>query len=175
MTSKLRGAHELQESLSDFRNNGVGRLARSTLGAGINVIKRAQAKAAPKGKTGETRASIGRNLKASRKAQFITAKSGINVGKKARALQKISAKGSNQHAHLVGGGSKPRYRKRIGGRFSWVRHPSPTQLRTGRMPANQFIVQAFNAARPAAAAAMEKTAAKGLEREAARMNRKRTK
>lgn len=174
MTSKLRGAHELKESLSDFRNNGVGRLARSVLGAGINVIKRAQVQAAPKGKSGQTRASIGRNVKAGRKAQFITAKSGINVGKKSKAIQKISGKGGDPHAHLVGGGSKPRYRKRIGGRFSWVRHPSPTQLGTGRMPASQFIVQAFNAAKPAAAAAMEKTAAKGLEREAAR-NRKRTK
>lgn len=171
MANAIHGASELQATFVELRNNGVGRVARSMAGAGITVVRRYQVKAAPRGKTGAIRAAIGRKVSVSRKANFITAKAGINVGKKSKAAQAFNGKLTAPHAHFVAG-TKPRYRKRIGGKFAWVKHPSPTQLSTGRGPVNNFIEQAYNAAKPAAAAAMEKAGRKALEREAARVKRK---
>jgi hypothetical protein len=164
MPSKLQGADKLQQTFGEFSRAGVGRLARSTLGAGITVVKRYQVKAAPKGKTGETRASVGRRLVVSRRTAFVTAKSGINVGRGSKA----KPQGRMPHAFLNAIGSRPRFRKRLVGRFSWVRRPTQSQLRTGSMPVNNFIAQAYSAAQPAAAAAMQAAGTKALAREANR-------
>lgn len=164
----IRGISLVQAAFADLGSAGVARVAKSTMGAGLAVLKRAEKKAAPKGATGQTRASIGSRVVVSRKAGFISAKTGIGVGKKKQTAETFSTRMNAPHAHLVALGTKPRYRKRLGGKFRYLKRPKRRQLSTGVMPANSFIQAAFNAARPAAAAAMERAAHKALEREMAR-------
>jgi len=49
------------------------------------------------------------------------------------------------HKHLVHEGTTTRFRTRIGGRFAYVRNPTPAQLSTGRAKPNPFFTRAWKA------------------------------
>lgn len=168
-SSQVKGGAELQATLSEFGQKAAGRIARSVLGAGITAIKRHMVRNAPRGKTGATKASVGRRLVVSRRTGFVTAKAGVNVGKRSKAAQAVGGvKQVAPHAHLTALGTVPRFRRRIGGRFGYLRTPKPEQLSTGAMPASDWIGTAYTAALSDAQAAMEKAGQKAVARELAR-------
>ena len=141
-------------------------MARSTLGAGLTVINKAQRQAAPVGPTGNLKANIGKRNERNKRSGVFEAKTGIGVGKKSTKLRKgiVNA----PHGHLVALGTKPRTRKTIGGKFSYLKNPTQQQLSTGTMPSNPFIKQAYESARGNAQSRMKKAAEKSLAREAAK-------
>lgn len=164
MSSRVHGADALQSGLSDLRQSGVGRVAKSMVNAAAGVQVRAEKAGAPRGATKQTAGSIGKRVKLDARAAVVTAKTGINVGKR-----KAAAAGYKPHAHLVAAGTVKRYRKRIGGRFRWLLRPTSDQLSTGAMPANNWIGNAISASKPAAAIAARTAGAKALDREAAKI------
>ncbi len=159
-------------ALDDLARGGAARVANSMQAASTSAVVKAGRAAAPRGKTKETSQSVGKRVVQRNKAAgLIVSKIGINVGKHRKA-EEVGV--HEPHAHLVGMGSKPRFRKRIGGRFAYITRPTQDQLSTGTMPANDFIGQALATARPAMVAAMLNAGAKAMEREAikaARRNR----
>ena len=160
----LTGDKELEATLKKLADKSADRVARSVLGAGLTVIAKAMRNAAPVGKTGSVKASIGKRNQRNKRKGLFEAKAGVNVGKKKKQLSTAIA--TAPHGHLVALGTKPRFRKSIGGRFGYIKNPSQQQLSTGTMPSNPFIKQAYESARGNAAAAMKKRAEKALAREA---------
>jgi HK97 gp10 family phage protein len=161
----ITGLPELEKTLKNLADKTADKIARSALRAGVVVVAKAEKAAAPVGKTGQLKASIGSRVGKGRSGIF-QAKAGVNVGKRTKAKQ---AKGPMApHAHLAALGTQPRLRKRLGGRFSNIKNPTPQQLSTGSGPANPFIRNAYNSARSRAMDAMSKQAAKTLARELAK-------
>ena len=162
--SFLTGNKEIEALLKKMADKEADKISRSALGAGLSVIAKAIKKAAPVGPTGNLRNSIGKRLEKGKKGGAITAKTGINVGKRTKK-EKTAGKlttGRAPHAHLVALGTVARNRKSIGGKFSYVKTPSEQQLSTGTMPANPFAKVAASSAMASANAAMVKQAKKAL-------------
>ena len=159
----ITGEADLEATLKKLSDRTADKVARSALRAGLTVIARAMRKAAPRGPTGNLRKAIGSRLVRSRKTGVVTAKAGINVGK--------NRKGRAPHGHLVALGTKPRTRKRIGGKFAFITSPAPEQLRTGTMPANDFARRSSTSAQASMRMAMKNKAAKVLEKEAAKASK----
>lgn len=155
-------------ALAELGNAGARRIANSMQAAGTTAAVKSARAAAPKGETKETSKSVGKRVIRRDKAGLIVSKIGINVGhRKASQVQK-----GEPHAHLVGAGTKPRFRKRIGGRFAYIRRPTPGQLSTGTMPALPFVPEAVSGAGTNIRAAMEKAGQKAVAREVARAAKK---
>ena len=164
----LTGDKELEATLKELADKAADRVAKSALGAGLNVIRRAIKKAAPVGPTGNLKASIGKRLEKGKRGRAFTAKAGINVGRKTKKEKTTGIMARAPHAHLVALGTQRRSRKTLGGKFANIVNPTSEQLSTGTMPANPFVKQAAASAQGAAAIAMRKQAAKALAREAAK-------
>ena len=164
--SRDRGG--ITAALAEMTTGGARRIANSMQAAGTSAAVKAGRAAAPKGKTKETSKSVGKRVVRRDKAGLIVSKIGINVGhRKASQVQK-----GEPHAHLAGAGTKPRYRKVIGGRFAYITRPTREQLSTGVMPANGFVSQAVDGAAPTIRAAMIGAGQKAVAREAARAAKK---
>jgi hypothetical protein len=120
------------------------------------------------------RASIGsRTVRIRASGGVITAKAGINVGKRPLGRSKNLA----PHSHLVALGTKLRTRQRIGGKFRFLEptpfHPhEPRSRSTGIMPANPFIRSASAAAAGSVRFTMRETIVKGIAKEVNRIGRK---
>jgi HK97 gp10 family phage protein len=162
----LTGDKEIEKTLAKLADKAGDRVARNALGAGLTKVAKAMKQAAPVGKTGAVKASIGKRNEKSRKGVF-EAKAGVNVGKKTKIKGKFAP-----HAHLVALGTKRRQRKAIGGRFSYLKNPTPQQLSTGTMPANSFVRMAYESSRSAARTAMTIAAKRSLGRELAKARKK---
>lgn len=171
----LTGDKELERTLKTLADKAADRVAKGTLGAGLTVIAREMKRDAPVGKTGHLKSEIGKRNERNKRKGLYEAKAGIGVGKRKKPK---SQKGQTQriagapHGHLVGLGTKPRTRKKLGGRFAYIKNPTSQQLSTGTMPANPFVKRAYHAARSSAETAMQKRAAKALAREAAKARSK---
>lgn len=164
MASELKGLNELQKNIKTLGSTSfANRLAKSVLAAGGTVAVKEIKKAAPHGTTGQEEKSIGKRTEKNTKGGIITEKVGIGVGKPRSGYQ--------PHVHLVALGTKPRFRRSIGGRFSYIKNPTTRQLSTGTMPANPFVREAFNRSRSAAIAAMNKRFEKKLAEEVAKLGR----
>lgn len=163
----LTGDKEIEATLTKLADKAADRVARNALGAGLTVVAKAMKQAAPVGKTGSVKASIGKRNEKKKRSGVMEAKAGVNVGKKTKIKGKFAP-----HAHLVALGTKPRQRKRIGGRFSYLTNPTPQQLSTGTMPANSFVRMAYESSRSAARTAMTVAAKRSLGREVAKARKK---
>ncbi len=162
----LTGDKGLEATLAKLAGKEADRIAKSALGAGLTVIAKAQRKAAPVGKTGAVKASIGKRLESGKRGNSFTAKAGINVGKQSKKPKLTGMNINAPHSHLVALGTAQRSRKTIGGKFSYITKPTEQQLSTGIMPSNPFIKVAYEAANGNAAEAMRKRAEKALAKAA---------
>lgn len=151
----LTGVKELEATLRHLADKEADRISKAAINAGLTVVAKAEKRAAPVGKTGALKASIGKRLERKKRSGLVVAKAGINVGKQSK---KQTTKVRAPHSHLVGLGTGPRFRKTKDGR----------QVSTGSMPANPFIRVAAASSRGAVLAAMSKNAAKSLARAAAK-------
>lgn len=157
----ISGIKELEETLKTLSTKGADAVAKAALGGELYVLKRNIKKAAPVGPTGNLAASVHSRFERSRRTGHVTAKAGPNVGKR---TQRKRIHGP--HAHLVALGTKPRTRKRIGGKFAYLRHANEGQRSTGTMPRNRFVRDAANRSAAEMHAAAVRRAEKALAREA---------
>lgn len=159
----ITGDKELEATLKHLADKSADAVARSAVGGALAVLKRNIKKAAPVGPTGNLKASVGSRFdKAARKNRnTVTAKAGLNVGKKTKRK-----KVNGPHAHLVALGTKPRFRKTLGGKFAGIKNPTNDQLSTGTMPSNAFVRDATGRSVSQMRTASVKRATKALEREA---------
>lgn len=164
----ITGDVELEKTLAKLADKAADRVARSAIGAGLTVMKGAIKKAAPVGKTGMLKKSIGSRFQRASHGKPVVAKAGVNVGKKKK--KEVNTKRA-PHAHLVALGTKARTRKRLGGKYAYIQDPSPAQLSTGSVTANEFVKFAASSARGRMAAKMKERAAKTLAKEAAKARR----
>jgi HK97 gp10 family phage protein len=162
----LTGDKKLEATLKRLADKEADKIAKSALGAGLTVMVSAIRKAAPVGPTGNLKAGIGKRLEKGKRGGAFTAKAGINVGKRTKAV--LSRKNFGPHAHLVALGTKARIRKSIGGKFGYITNPTPSQLSTGTMPKNPFVKHAASSSKTAVRAAMRKRAAKALAKAVAK-------
>lgn len=176
----ITGVADLEKTLRSLSDKSADRVAKAALRGGLAEITKAQRKAAPVGETGALKKSIGSRLEKSKRTGLVMAKAGLNVGKRksgkkkgasTERLSKLVEQGA-PHAHLVALGTQKRERKSIGGKFAYLKNPTPKQLSTGTMPANPFIKDAYAKAQSKIEPAMRKRAAKALDREAKRASRK---
>ena len=152
------------------------RVRKSMLREGLKPLAEAERAAAPIGKTGSVKASIGSRIMPTRRGG--EAKAGINVGKKFPG--KIVSRGIHfkqpsgfyaPHAHLVALGTKRRVRSRIGGKYSWLEGRGRSLLGkrlnrgTGSTSPNPFIRRATSASREEVIARMRWAAGPAIGRE----------
>lgn len=162
----ITGDKALERRLVFLGDKAADRVARSAQGAKLTVINKAQKAAAPVGPTGNMKANVGKRNEKQKRTGIFEAKTGINVGK--QSSKKRRGVKRAPHGHLVALGTKPRFRKALGGRFEYIRKPSREQLSTGTMPANPFIRTSTASALGAANAKAQTQATKALAREAKR-------
>ena len=154
-----------QKSIDNLLRHGAHRIAMSCEQAGLRTLAKYERRAAPVGDTLETRRSIGKRITLESNAGRLEGKTGINVGKRTAKSAKRSP-----HAHLQAG-TKRRFRKTIGGKFSFILRPTRAQLSTGEMPTNDFIAHAATAATSAVNAAMTTAGTKAILRETQKLTR----
>lgn len=92
----ITGDDQIERSLRYLSDKAGDRVAKSAMGAALNVFRRAIRKAAPV-VTGETRRSIGRRLERHRRTGQVTAKVGVDVAK----TRKGHVSKQSEHAYLV--------------------------------------------------------------------------
>jgi len=158
----LTGDKQLDATLRDMATAGANRVAKSTIRAGLNVMQSEIKKAAK----GRIKDEIGKKFKNIGRTSRLEAKTGVGVGKRKQTDPKKEPIG-----HFYAVGTKHRTRKRIGGRFGYLKNPTKRQLSTGQMPARPFVKQAVSSAAPTAAAKMKAAATKALDREAQRADK----
>lgn len=163
----ITGLAELDAALAQLRVSTANKIAKSAIRAGMKVYTKAMQDAAK----GGIKQAIGSKFKSLARGRRIEAKAGINVGKAGKAARENANKRA-PHAHIHVIGSKLRKRKRLGGRFAYIKKPTNRQLSTGTSPPNPIIKNAVSSSQSQAASAMEAAAKKALEREAARLRRK---
>lgn len=158
-----RSTERLLEKLRTLGPKIERKVVRKALSKAATPIASAMRKLAPKG-TGKT--SDGRdrpNLKKTIKKTLVRANArgfaSIRIGPEARKAP---------HAHLVEFGTKPRTRKRIGGKYSRIKDPTAEQLRTGAAPEQSFLRKAFKQERSRANAIIVAELRAGIDREARR-------
>ena len=143
----ITGDRQLERALTRLADKSADRVASAAIRGGLGEIRKAQRKAAPVGETKALKESIGSRFEKKRgRSPKVTAKAGINVGKR-KAGRTVAP-----HAHLVGLGTGERFLK--------------SGKSVGRMPANNFISVATLASQSKQKAAMSRRAARALEREA---------
>ena len=159
----LTGLAELESTMRHLSDKAADRVSRSALGGGLTVLAREIKKQAPVGPTKTLKKSIKKRFIKGKRGQKVTAKAGVNVGKKKKDQSEFVVVAP--HGHLVGLGTAKRVRKRIGGRFGYLKNPSPQQLSTGTMPSNAFVKRGTSSAASKILAAMKKRAEKAVIRE----------
>lgn len=157
----ITGDEELESALKSLADKTADKIAKAAVGAGLNVLVKAMRKEAPVGATGAVKKSIGKRFERNKKTGIITAKAGVNVGK--RTLKKIGREAP--HSHLVILGTKRRQRQSIGGRFGFIRNPTAQQLSTGSGPENPFVRRATEGSTGSVRRAMHEKAKNALIRD----------
>lgn len=157
----ITGDAELEAALRSLADNAADKIAKSAIGAGLTVLVNAMRKEAPVGATGAVKKSIGKRFERNKKTGLVTAKAGVNVGK--RTSNKIGREAP--HSHLVILGTKRRKRQTIGGRFGFIRNPTDEQLSTGSGPENPFIRRATEGSTGSVRRAMHEKAKNTLLRD----------
>lgn len=170
----VTGDKEIERKLKQLSEKGADRVARNILNAQLRSLVKAMKAAAPVGPTGNLKQGLGSRLEKERRTHLQQAKAGIEVGKRSRkkAIKRLRAVGRTQyapHGHLVGLGTEQRARKRIGGRFRVIQNPTPEQLSTGTMPANDFIRRATRSVMSTMKTAASKAFQRGFARELQKM------
>lgn len=148
----LTGDRELQAALHRLGRQSAGHIARVMVGAGAAVLADAIRQEAP----GRVADEIGSRVESSPQAMVARAKAGVGVGRKQR----------NGIGHFFAAGTQQRFRKRIGGRYRFIRNPTPTQLSTGIMPANPLVSRASSRVRNAVLQVMKRRAVLAIQRAA---------
>lgn len=143
----ITGDRQLERALTRLADKSADRVASAAVRGGLGELRKAQRKLAPVGETGALKKSIGSRFEKKRgRSPLVTAKAGINVGKRK------SGSTVAPHSHLVGLGTGERFLK--------------SGKSVGRMPANNFISVATLSSQSKQQAAMSRRAARALEREA---------
>jgi hypothetical protein len=164
----LTGVADIEKLLSGLSDKAGDKIARSALGAGLGLVAKKIKKAAPVGKTKALRNSIGKRFEKQKRPQWFQAKAGVNVGKQKKTAEGFKGHLKAPHAHLVALGTRYRERDKIGGRFSYIKNPTKTQLTTGEMPSNPFLKQAYMSAKAEASERMKIKAKERLAKELAK-------
>lgn len=167
----ITGDKELEANLRKLGDRIADKVAKSAIRGMMTATASGIRKEAPVGKTRGLRKSIGSRLEKGRRGRSPTAKVGVGVGKQRKTAAKLNKRATAPHRHLVALGTVARTRKRIGGRFSYLRNPTAEQLSTGIMPANPFVKRGVAASRSKAAASSRRRAQKTLAKEVAKLNR----
>ena len=163
-TVTITGDKKLDAMLAKLSDKVGQRLTKYAMKAGVSKLSAAIRKAAPVGPTGNLKKSVGSRVDEKSKGIF-EGKAGLNVGKNSPKRSGRSA----PHSHLVALGTVARVRKTIGGRFGYLRNPTPQQLSTGTMPANSFVKTAAASAQGAVYAAMRKNFGRNLAKELSKL------
>lgn len=171
MTTKvvLTGDKEMAALLKELGGKAADRIARNTLSAGARAAVKGIKKAAPK----SMKPAIGSRVERAKSGEF-EAKVGAGVGKakkegsKARAKQKSAAK----LVHLFVLGTKPRFRKKLGGHYAGNQNPTQEALSTGQMTPNPFVKQGMAAAQGDMSAKQKAAFDRSVERERAKLAKK---
>lgn len=124
--SLLTGHAALDAKLKQMGKRGTG-IAKKGFSKCMTVLVKDMRRRAPKGKTKQTKKSIGKRFVKQRKSDEVIAKVGVNVANKPPELKRSQA----PHAHLVGMGSKERFKQ--------------NGQSTGTMPKNSFVRQSVMA------------------------------
>jgi hypothetical protein len=167
----LTGVPELDSAMQQLAIPIANRIGKAALRAGVKAVAKAQKAAAPVGKTGGVQASIGSRMDAYGRQGLINAKAGVGVGKTTKTRTAVDA----PHAHLVAAGTKKRWRKRIGGKYAWIKNPTNRQLSTGAVTPQDFIRRGYAAASSTLQSDMLAAARKQMVKETAKLAAKRAK
>lgn len=147
----ITGDRQLERALSRLADKSADRVASAAIRGGLRAIVLAAKKDAPVGPTGNLRKSIRSRFERSRYTGKLSAKAGLNVGKRAKLEDGSRIGARAPHAHLVALGTKQRAHK--------------SGKSTGTMPANPFMRLAVASSISAQKALMKQRAAKALDRE----------
>lgn len=153
---KIEGYSELRARLKQFDDKVGRKIARTTLGVGLRVAQRAMQSVVPK----DVKPSIGTRNGRTSKARY-EAKVGVNVGRRFGSTK------FKRWAPAIVLGSRFRTRKRLGGRFAYIKNPTQAQLSTGQI-APHPIMGAFAAASGKINSAMNKAFDKAVAKEVAK-------
>jgi hypothetical protein len=173
----VTGVDELDANLRELAGPGATRASLASVRAGLRILQRAEAQAAPQGETGALKRSIGSRML--RRSRGLGGKAGIDVGQKpiGRVVNKGSHYKSNRgpHGHLVALGTQRRFS--TSGRV-WNKrtrrweHVTGVKLYRGRMPGNNFIRRATMSSVNAMRFAMKTALAAAIGREVNKFGRK---
>ena len=163
----LTGFAEMLELLQTIQSPKVrDRIIKGGFGSGLNILKTAIRKEAPKGKFGGLKEAIGRQIKKGGGPGVWFAKVGVNVGKKIKRAP---------HAHLVIlGTDEERFREKIGGKFKYLNATAQQaenkhMLSTGQMPSNDFVKRGYEKRIGKAISALNRRVEKKLASELAKI------
>lgn len=145
---------------------------RSALGKGMTIVAREERRRVPRATTpghsnDKIKTSIRGRQNRQRSTGIVTAKAGIDVGKK--RLKSKKARGTI--GHLLATGTFPRFRKKARGLFRSMRGTRKgrkVSMATGFVKPNDFIGEAYSASKSQAMAVMIKTADQVIQRESAK-------
>lgn len=154
----LTGIKELDAKLLKMQTNTGQRVARTTLLTGARVVQKEIRKLATK----FVKPTIGVRVEKSRKSARIEGKVGVNVGKGKQADAKT------RWAPLTVLGSVSRFRKRIGGKFSYITKPTQQQLSTGQITKSNVVNRGYSAAKGKMNSAMKRAFDRAVKRESAK-------
>lgn len=155
---EITGDKALAKKLASLDKKMESRGASAAVSKGITVIAKKARQLAP---TKVQKRSIGtRNKKVKGQPE---AKVGVNLGKK-------GAKRKPQAVPLTASKGRMRFRKKIGGKFAFIKEPTKQQLRTGVLPGSDFVTQATVAAWADAKAAMVKSVREFLAKNGAKVS-----
>lgn len=153
----MTGIPEFDAKLKEMEKRAGHRIARNTLGAGARVVQKQIKKIAPQ----SIKKAIGMRNENNRRAQLET-KVGVNVGKRGGRTE------FKRWAPLVVLGSVQRRRKKLGGKFSFIKNPTDAQLSTGQIKPNQIVRRGYASAQGGMNSAMKKAFDRSLAREVAK-------
>lgn len=144
------GIAELDMALSHMDERSQRRIARPAVSRGLTFLKKKIRKAAPVGPTGNLKKSIGSRFKKDRRSKVTSGKVGIDVGKRAKQQNAVSA----PHGHLVALGTQQR--------------TNAAGANRGKMPANDFVSQTIDGNWGATQALMARVIEEKLAKEIAK-------
>jgi hypothetical protein len=166
----LTGYEEVMSSLQTLESPKIrDRIIKAGLGSGLNRIRTAIRKEAPKGVHGGIKAAIGRQVKRGKQPGVWFAKAGVNVGVKKGGAKRAP------HGHLVALGTEPRFREHIGGKFAYLDKAAqagrPWMLSTGTMPENDFVGRGYEKSIGKAISSLRNRVAKKLAAEVKKLSK----
>ena len=163
------GMSQFERNLARLATTIPDRVMIAAAKSAVRVVtKGIKSAAAVHKKTGGLFRSIGGRVARRVDGSVSTAKSGVGLGKLTKK-QKEKGVSKGRHGHLVGLGTKPRQRVKIGGRYAVIKRPTPSQLSTGTMPADDFVKRGYVSSYSEMQLAMAMAATKTLTREAAKL------